>query len=148
MKNKKDIFIAALAVAAYYAYTTKKAIGQLNYYIKGVGLSFDNFSPLLLLQIEVQNPSNAAFTINSFVGNLSSGGDNIGNVSSFAKVVVAPASQIIYPIVVRLNLVTIVSDLVNLITKKSGIPQEVELTGYVNASGIVSSINLKYKIAF
>jgi LEA14-like dessication related protein len=142
----KNLIIPALAVAAYFVYTQKKAIGLLNYYIKNVGLSFDGLTPLLLLNIGIQNPSNAQFVVNDFVGNISANGFNVGTIYSFRKLIVPPASQVVYPVIVRMNLISIVSDIINLIQSGSGISQTIVLTGVVNASGIVAPVTLNYKI--
>ena len=143
----RKLILPALAVAAYYAFVTKKAIGMLSYYIKGVGLSFDS-GPLLLLNVMVQNPSNSQFIINDFVGSLSVDGQNIGSISSFTKLTVPPASQVTYPIIVRLNLIGVVSELVDLIQKQSGLSMQINFSGFVNASGITAPVNMNYKIAF
>lgn len=142
----KNLIIPVLAVAAYFVYTQKKAIGLLNYYIKNVGLSFDGSTPLLLLNIGIQNPSNAQFVVNDFVGNISANGNNVGTIYSFTKLIVPPASQVVYPVIVRMNLISIVSDIINVIQTGSGISQNIVLTGVVNASGIVAPVTLNYKI--
>jgi LEA14-like dessication related protein len=147
LENNKILLVAGAALA-YWFYTKKQAIGLLNYYIANVGLSFDGFTPILRLNIGIQNPSNASFVIKDFVGNLVANGNNIGTMSSFVPLDVPAASQVVYPIYVRLNLIGIVSDIVNLIQNKSGIAQDIELTGFVNASGVVAPIDLKYKLAF
>jgi LEA14-like dessication related protein len=146
--DAKKLILPALAVAAYYAFVTRKAIGMLNYYIKGVGLTFDGYSPLLLLNIEIQNPSNSQFVINDFLGSLSVNGTNVGSAESFVKTTIPAASQVTYPIIIRLNLIGVVSDLISLLQKQSGLSMDVEFKGYVNASGIVAPVDLPYKIAF
>ena len=94
----------------------------------------------------IQNPSNEKYTINSFVGNLQSGTEIIGNVSSFVPTVILPNSQTTYPLTIRLSLIGVVSDLIALIQQGSGISQTLILNGYLNASGIVAPVNISYKI--
>ena len=144
--NKSTVLLGIAAVAAWFLYTQKKAIGMLSYSIQSVGLNFDGLTPILRLNILVQNVSQEAFVINAFVGNLVSNGDTIGTMSLFGQYAVPAASQSILPIDVRLSLIGVVSDIVNVIQKGSGIAQNVSLTGYVNASGVVAPVNLTYKI--
>ena len=147
MADNKFLIIGAAALAYWYL-TKKKAIGFLNYYIQGIGLTFDGFTPIMKLNIGIQNPSNTSFTVKDFVGNLSCNGNNIGTMSSFTPMEIPAASQIIYPLFIRMNLIGIVSDIIALLENQSGIEQDIELTGFVNASGIVAPIDLKYKIKF
>lgn len=146
MDNK--ILLLGGAAIAYYLYTQKRAISLLNYYIHGVALDFQGLAPILKIDIGIQNPSNTGFEVRDFVGNLVANGNNIGTMSAFTPLTVAPASQVIYPVYIRLNAIGIVEDIIQLIQSQSGISQTIALTGYVNASGIVAPINLTYKIAF
>ena len=142
------ILLIAGAGLAYWFYTQKKAIGLLNYYIHGVDIDFDGLSPILKLDIGIQNPSNSSFQVRDFVGNLTANGNNIGTMSSFIPLEVPPASQVVYPVYVRMNPIGIVEDIINLLQSKSGISQTINLSGFVNASGVVAPISLTYKIAF
>lgn len=146
--DAKKLVLPGIAVAAWYYLSTKKAIGTLNYFIAGVGLGFDGMTPILSIKMGIQNPSNAQFTINSFVGNISANGQDVGTLSAFNPIVIPASSQVFYTLYVRMNLVGIVADIVNLLEQKSGIAQTINLKGYVNASGIVAPVDLNYKIAF
>lgn len=149
MSNRnQSLLLVAGAAGAYWYFTQKKAIGLLNYYIHDIGVDFDGLAPLMKLNIAIQNPSNSSFLVRDFVGNISANGYNIGTVSSFTPLSVPAASQVYYPVIVRLNLIGVVTDIINLIQQRSGISQEIILNGYVNASGIVAPVYLKYKIAF
>lgn len=136
--------IAGIAAAMYFS--TKKAVGLLNYYISKVELSFSGATPILRLTIGIQNPSNETFQINSFVGNLLANGYVIGNVSSFEKLTIGPASLGLYKLTVRLSLIGVVSDIVNAIQQGSGTTQTITFKGAVNASGLLAPVNLQYKI--
>lgn len=142
------LLLVAGAGLAYWYFTQKKAISLLNYYVHGVDVDFDGLSPIMEIDIGIQNPSNTSFYIRDFIGNITANGFTIGNMSSFIPKEVPAASQVIYPVRVRLNLIGIVEDIVKLIQAKSGISQTIVVNGFVNASGIVAPINLSYKIAF
>lgn len=144
--KSKDILLGAGIFIAWLVYSQKKAIGLLNYFISGVAITFEGITPIMRLSIGVQNVSNESFLIKSFVGNLVANGEVIGNVSSFVPMQIPAASQVNYDVYVRMSLVGIVSDIVNVIQKKSGIAQTVTLNGYVNASGLVAPVSLTYKI--
>jgi hypothetical protein len=145
------VLLAASAFVAYLVFSKKKAIGLLNYFISGIAIGSDNNTPVMRVEIGIQNPTNEDFQIRAVVGNLkatSIDGStyNIGNVSSFVSLSVRPASQVIYPLYVRLNAIAIVSDIVNTIMQGSGPSQVITVEGTVNASGIVAPVTLSYKI--
>jgi len=144
--KSKDILIGAGIFVAWLVYSQKKAIGLLNYIISGVSISFDGITPIMRLSIGVQNVSNESFLLKSFVGNLTANGFVIGNVSSFVPINIPAASQVNYDVYVRMSLIGVVQDIVNLIQQKSGMAQTVKLDGFVNASGIVAPVSLSYKI--
>lgn len=124
----------------------KKAAGALNYFINKVAIAFEGITPVLRLDIVIQNPSNEGFVVRSITGDITSNGSVIGNASMFQTITISPNSQTLMPVFVRLSPLAVVSDLVSLITKGSGIPQTITFKGYVNANEIVSDINMTYKI--
>ena len=71
---------------------------------------------------------------------------NIGTFAMFEQIIINPNAQALLPLIVRLSPLAIVSDLITLITRGSGIPQTIKLEGVVNANNIVSELNLSYKI--
>jgi LEA14-like dessication related protein len=142
------LLIIGAAVAAYFLYVQKQAIGLLNYVIGSVALSFNGLTPVLKINVLIQNVSNQSFTVTSFVGNVNVAGSSIGSMSSFTEVVIPPASQVTYPVYATLNLLGAVSDLVNLIQSGSGTSTTITLKGFVNANGIVAPVSLDYKIGF
>lgn len=136
--------VAGLVVAGLLL--SKKASGYLNYYIKKLAVSFSGFTPLLKIDVAVQNPSNEQFVITSIAGDVKADGSVIGSGSLFQQVVIAPNSESVLPVVVRLSPLAVVSDLINIITKQSGIPMTVGFDGYVNANGFVTPIDLVYNV--
>ena len=141
-----NILIPAALFIGWLVYSKSKAINTLTFVVYGVGLKWSNITPILKVDLMVQNVSNETFNISSIVGSLYSNNIYVGNVTSFTPVNVLPASQIIVPIEIRLSLSGIVSDLVSLITLGSGISQNLLLNGYINASGIVAPLNITYKV--
>ena len=138
-----------LPVAAFIAislFAQKTAAGFLNYLIKSVAISFEGITPVLKIDVMVQNPSNQQFVIRSISGDALANDQVIGTFSMFQQVIISPNSQIALPVIVRLNPLAIVSDLVTLILRGSGISQVIKLKGYVNANNIVAPLELSYKV--
>ncbi len=125
----------------------KKAAGSLNYFIRGVAIAFEGITPVLRLDIVVQNPSNQTFVVRSITGDVSVDSSVVGNASMFQTVTIAGNAQAVLPVQVRLSPLAIVSDLVSIITKGSGIPKTIVFKGYVNANEVVNDIDLTYKIS-
>lgn len=144
MKAEK-ILLPIAAIAVIYLLMAKKAVGTLQYFVNKIGFDFSGITPIVNLQVGVQNPSNESFQIKSFVGSLTVSGVYVGQVSSFAVVDVPAASQVFYPLQIRVGLIGIISD-VSEFLQKGGESKSVEFTGFVNASGVVLPINLKYSL--
>jgi len=124
----------------------KKASGFLNYFVKALQLSWDGADPLLRVTVAVQNPSNEQFIIRSIVGNLFINEQKAGNVSMFETITINPNRQTDIPLIVMLDPVAVVSDLLTLIQRQSGNPQEIKLVALVNANGFVQGMTVKYKL--
>lgn len=144
--NPRVVLLPIAALVAFGLYAQKRAAGFLNFYIQSVALAFDNLTPVLRLNIVVQNPSNEQFIVRSLTGQVYANDNPIGNVSSFVTVYVNPNSQVVLPVYVRLNVVSIVSDLLTLIQGGGGMSQTIKIKGNVNANSLVSPIDLSYKI--
>lgn len=112
------------------------------------GLYFDSFTPYITVGIIVQNTSNQNYTIQSLAGNVyaMANGEkwNIGNLSTFAPQQIFGNSQQTIFIDLRLSLIGIVGDILNLID--NGIEQEITFEGYANVDGIQVPLDFKYKI--
>ncbi len=146
-----DILLVTTAFVAFLVFSKRQAIGLLNYFISGIAIAMDGTTPVMRVEVAIQNPTNEDFQIRSFVGNLFAidalgQSHTIGNVSAFGSIWVRSASQAIYPVYVRLNIGAIVSDIVNAIMQGSGPGHTIILDGTVNASGIVAPIRVDYKL--
>lgn len=124
----------------------KRAAGFLNFIFRGVAFAMDGVYPILRLNIGIQNPSNEQFVVRSLVGQLLCNGDNIGNVSTFQTVVVNPNSEAVLPVFVRLNPISIVSDIITLISGGGGLSQTIRLKATVNVNNMAAPVDITYKI--
>lgn len=127
-----------LAVAAFIglvAFTKKKAADLLNFNFAGIDAHFDGITPVITVNVAVQNPTNEAFHVRAITGNLTANNYDIGTVSNFNAATIPPASQVIYPLDIRVSLFGIVSDLWNAI-KGNGLQQKIKFDGIANVDGV------------
>ena len=141
----KHLLLPIGCLLAIGLFAQGKAAGMLSYIVKSAGLSFEGVTPVLKLNVTVQNPSNQQFVIRSITGEATIDGDTVGNFYMFQTVAVYPNSEQIVPLYVRLNSTAIVSDLVRLI-QLGGNSLEVRMKGFINVNGFVSDLNLNYKV--
>jgi hypothetical protein len=145
MKRTKILLFSAIGIAAIWAWSQARAAGFLNTAAKSVSLAFDGLTPVLTLNLLIQNPSNSTFLVKAVSGNLYSKGELIGNVSNFTQITVGPASQVEYPLYIRLSLLGVVTDIVKLFSG-GGLQQQIEFKGVVNANDTTFPIDFKYVI--
>lgn len=139
----KIIGFSLIGLIALYFFKLKRTIEGLNYYVAGVDLKFDNNTPVLRIDLGIQNPDENSFTIKSIVGNLYANGYPIGNVSSYNQALVPPAGNVIYSLYIRLSLINIVSDIVSIFTG-GGIRQRIEFSGTVRIDNITAPLDFEY----
>lgn len=144
--SPKAILLPVAALVAVSLYAQKRASGFLSFYIQGIALAFEGITPVLRLNVVLQNPSNEQFVVRSLTGQVFANDELIGNISSFVTVYVNPNSAVVLPVYVRLNVISIVSDLITLIQGGGGFSQTIKVTGTANANSIMTPINLSYKI--
>lgn len=146
--NPGLIIAGIVGIAAWFAYAKKESAAILNYYLKGLSIDFDGITPILNINVVVQNPSNEFYQVNSIVADVFADDELIGNLSTFTTVKIPPTSEVTIPVKVRLKLLGIVTDIIDLIKNKSGIPKTLIFEGIINASGFVLPFNYAYNIDF
>lgn len=140
--------LAPLAVGGVVLYIllTKRSAESLKYYFKSFSLRFDSITPIFRIKLMLLNGSNQTFQIQSVVGNLSVGNQVIGNVYSFDPVKILANSQQEYSFDVRLNIFSIVSDLIDKINNGTGLSYQVNMNGTMNAEGFMIPVNFNFGI--
>lgn len=112
------------------------------------GIYFDGITPYVRVGIIVQNTSNQSYTINSIAGNVTSYQNgksyNIGNVSTFTQQQILANKQQTILIDVRLSLIGVVSDLLNIID--AGYHQKIIFNGYANVENLQIPLNFEYTL--
>ena len=134
------------ALVAVNAFQKASAAGTLNFYPDSIkNIAFDGITPIATIGIMVQNPTGQRYQVRSLVANLTANGFNIGNVSSFAPTYIAPNSQSVYLVNVRLSVIGIVTDIINAFNG-GGIRHEIQFKGFANVDNFVVPINMKYVV--
>lgn len=142
-----ELLLFGAAAVALIWFTKASAAKNLKFFIASVSAEMHGATPVIVLQVMIQNPTNESYTVSALVGNLSSStGYLIGNVSGFQPVPVAARSQQLYPVNVRVNLIGTALDIFNLISNGNGLTQVVSFDGAINVSGVVVPIELDYKL--
>ena len=141
-----SVLLTGGAIIAFNAMQKAQASGTLNFYPASVkNIRFDGITPVVTLGLAIQNPSNQRFTIKSFAGNLYANDILIGNVSSYVNTIVAPNSQTVYDLNIRLSILGIVNDIIEAF-QGNGLRQELELQAWINVDSFVVPVNIKYSI--
>lgn len=134
------------ALVAVNAFQKASAAGTLNFYPDSIkNIAFDGITPVATLGIMVQNPTGQRYQVKSLVANLTANGFNIGNVSSFTPTYIAPNSQSVYLVNVRLSLLGIVTDIINAFNG-GGVRHVITFKGFANVDNFVVPINMQYVV--
>lgn len=144
--NKPTIVgLVFLAGIGLYFYNQNRSAGFLEYIVKRVQLNWSGLSPILTVNIGIQNPSNTSFVVSGLAGTLYANGEPISNVSSFAEVSIPAKTEAVYPLDCRLSLIGVASDIVKIFSG-GGIAQTLKFDGTVNANGVALPITLNFTI--
>jgi hypothetical protein len=146
LMNAKAIFLAVGAYAAITLLGKKSDAGKLSYGIASVNPSLDGITPILDINLSIQNPTNSNFSIRSFVGSITSNGSTIGTTSNYQTQNILPLSTSYYKISLRMSLIGIAVDVYNAIQGGSGWAQQIEIKGNANVDGYIAPVDLKYQI--
>jgi LEA14-like dessication related protein len=125
---------------------TANIASRLNFVLGGVSASLSGLTPVVTVNVVVQNPTSGSFTVNSLVGNISVNGTQIGNISMFVATVIPPNNQVQLPLTVILNPAQVLTDLLNLLTGNSGNQVIVSLDGTANIDNIPIPVSIQYNV--
>ena len=109
------------------------------------GLGFEGANPVVTATLLVQNPTNTAFTFQSLAATATSDGLVVGNVSNFTPVAIAPNSEGVMPLTIRLLLITAANDVIDAIQNRN-IKKKLKIEGTVNTNGYAVPLSLEYEI--
>lgn len=142
--------LPAIALTAVSVYLLSKVsfagnAGRLLYNIAGVTMSMNGMNPVFNINLQVQNPTNQEFDVAAIVGNATLNGQPIGNVAGFTPVSIMPTSQAIVPLTVTVSGLTVIQQVVSIMTGAAGISALVGIVGTVNANGNLLPITVQYQ---
>lgn len=129
-----------------YTSTVTKAAGNLIFVPGNItNIELQGISPVVVVNLIVQNTSNVDFTLNSLAATITSDGTQIGNVSNFHAVAIPGNSQTAVPLNLTLLPLGIVD---NLIQAFYGgfVKKEFIIDGSVNANGQQVPLTLIFKV--
>lgn len=126
---------------------TASAASRINFTLGNIGISSSGITPIVQLTVLAQNPTDKSITISSIVGNVLLNGQLIGNIPPVGfPITVAANSQSQIPISVMLQGLSLISDVVSMLSGTAGLSAVVSLTGTVNVDGLLLPLNLSYRI--
>lgn len=144
--ENKIILIAAAGALSFWLYSKARALGDLVFFPGAIqGAAFSGSSPQVSATILVQNTSGSALQINSFVGNVTSNGTLIGNVSNFSPFVVPGNSQVSMPVTLLLQPIGIVNDLIQSFSN-SNFAQNLTISGNANVNNFQLPVNVTFSV--
>jgi len=141
-----SVLLVLAAGAGLYFWNLSKAAANLIYFPGNItGFRLDGISPVVYVDLIIQNTNNVSFTINSLAGNVFSDSTVIGNIANFTPVEEAGNSQTSVPLTLVLQPIAIVGDIIAIFTGGVG-KRNLQVHGTVNANGIQEGFDLNYNI--
>lgn len=135
------LLIAAAAFGAWWFWSRANALSSLIFIPKGVGVQGGGLNLIL----GVQNPTGAAIQLNSLAGSIQVNGSNLGNVSDFSPVVIAPNSETDIPLYLTANVFGIAGSLLGQLDGNEGAGNfNANLVGTANINNIPVPVNLNF----
>lgn len=129
-----------------YTSTVQKAAGNLIFVPGNIhSVDLQGFSPVLVVNLFVQNTSNVDFTLNSLAATITSEGTQVGNVSNFNAVLIPGNSQTTVPLHLSLFPLGIVDNIIHALSGGS-VKREFIIDGSVNANGQQVPLKLNFKV--
>jgi len=143
MKTGTLLLVGGLALAAYEYAQLNTAVGTVQFMVAGI-----NFKSLTDYEIQllVQNVSNANVDLNALTGIVTINGSQIGNITDFSPVNIAPRSQQIVNIDLQPNLLSIPGAVQNLINNP-GSTFNIAVSGNANVNNLVIPFSANQSIS-
>lgn len=143
---KPLLYVAGAAAGIFLISAAAKAAiaKNLNVVIAGLKIAGSITSPQLIITLGIQNPSSLDYTLYSMSGNVFINGQMIGNASNFQTVTAKANSQTAYAVTVRLGLLEIAQQVLNVF--QGNIEATIQMQGTVNVEHVPLPIDLTYQI--
>lgn len=142
----KNLVLIGGGLLAYYIFKSKRQAENLNYYFKSFSLSFDGITPVLKINIVIQNINNSSLKIKAIEGDLLNNSTVIGKVYNFDPVTINPASQTDYSFNIRLLVLPVVSDIISKILQGDGLQYNLSVIGNINAESFIFPFKFNFNV--
>ena len=136
----KRIFWIIGGAAALYFLSRYKFSQKANFLLRSVRVGGGLFSPVINIDLAVQNPTNSRLTFKSVSGSLSVNNQFLANVSAFGDQVIQPNSETILKLQARPSATGVFSSVRELLTTPVG-SITATFTGSANIDGITYPIS-------
>lgn len=138
--------ITALGLLLFSFASRVRAAANLIFKGGGVtGLDFNGNSPVLHVNLLIQNTSSIDVPIKSLSGDLTAGGQYLGNISTFIQTTIPGNSQSILPMDIALNPTGVVSNLFQA-WQNGSLSQKFNLKGFVNLADAQLPLDIDYQL--
>jgi hypothetical protein len=146
----RNLLFIGGAVAAYFLFKGGNYLynaTRLQFYIGKVGFKLDGLNPTIVIDVYAQNPTASDYQLNSLVGQLIFNGTQVGNISYYTPLTIAPNAQTKIIIPVRVSLLGAGSQLVGIFTGGTKLSNmDLQIAGTVNVNNIPAPVNLTFSI--
>jgi Late embryogenesis abundant protein len=135
------ILVGGGLFAAWFFWTRANALKSLIFVPRGLGVQGGGVS----LLIGVQNPTSAALMLNGLAGSLVIQGQNIGSVTDFQPMLIAPGGETPINLLITPNYFGIAAGVINAIDGNEGDGSiRASLSGTANINGFPLPVNLNF----
>lgn len=144
----KPIHVVGIAVGgwALWAFLKLRRVGRLVFFPGGIhSFKFVGSTPVIEFNVQIQNTSSYAVTVNSLAGNLYADGVLIGNVFTQSLIDINSNSAVIVRLTAQLGLLGVVNTLIASYQGRDG-KKTIMFDGYANIDDLQVPIELKFNV--
>jgi len=136
---RNAILLIGGAVALYFL-SRYQLSQKISFLLRGVRVGGGITSPVIMIDLAIQNPTNQRAILKSISGEVSANGQYIANLSAFGEQVIQPNSESVIKLSARPSAAGVGQFLVNLFKQKQ---QKVTttFTGTANIDGVTYPVN-------
>jgi LEA14-like dessication related protein len=137
-KNTWWVIGAIVAVIAFYKY---RMANSLTYSFNGISLGLNGLTPVLIVSINITNPTSTTTTIDAINVTIISNGITIGNVNATYNQSIAANTTTVLQLPVNISISGLINDITTTIQQAGA---TFEINGSITADGIALPTDIKY----
>ena len=139
----KPIYWIIGGIAAFIIYRKYKMANSLTYKINGFNISGDITAPVLVISLQIYNPTTVSADIQSINADLLVNNSIVGIVNSNEKQTIAANTSTIINIPISVNLTQAITDVIAIIKNKSA---NINVKGSLTVDFIPIPFDIQYNI--